>query len=73
MLEMGEGLVGLGVVSPLIGLWLPFVIFSVICISLFRRLDQRLRPNAFEKMFDRVDTIFKAAKSRVWPKRRAPE
>jgi lipopolysaccharide export system permease protein len=73
MLEMGEGLVGLGVVSPLIGLWLPFAVFSVICITLFRRLDQRLRPNAFEQVFDGVDSMFKALKSRVWPKRQVSE
>ncbi len=61
-LELGQGLTGLGRVSPLIGLWLPFCIFTVICLTLFLRVDQKLRPNVFEMLFDKVDGVFEKVK-----------
>ncbi|WP_223421259.1 LptF/LptG family permease [Tateyamaria pelophila] len=72
-LEVGEGLVGLGVVSPLVGLWVPFGLFSLFCINMFWQIDQRLRPNKFEQFFDRVDSVFQAMKKRIWPKRQPSE
>ncbi|MGA9409390.1 MAG: LptF/LptG family permease [Roseobacter sp.] len=72
-LEIGEGLVGFGVVSPLIGLWLPFVGFSLFCIHLFWSIDQRLRPNKFEPFFDRLDGGIQFIKKRAFPKRQPSE
>ena len=72
-LEIGEGLVGLGVVSPLIGIWLPFAAFSLFCIHLFWKTDQRLRPNKFEQFFDRLDDGIQFIKKRAWPQRQPSE
>lgn len=72
-LEVGEGLVGLGVVSPLLGLWIPFALFSVFCIQMFWRIDQRLRPNRFEQFFDRLDSGIQMIKQRIWRKRQPSE
>ncbi|MDA9865271.1 LptF/LptG family permease [bacterium] len=72
-LEIGEGFVGLGVVSPLIGLWLPLVVFSAFCIHLFWSIDQRLRPTIFETFFDKLDSVTQFIKTRLWPKRRSSE
>ena len=57
-LELGQGLTGLGYVSPWIGLWIPFCVFTLICFTLFLRVDQKLRPSVFEMIFDRVDRLF---------------
>lgn len=72
-LEVGEGLVGLGVTSPLIGLWIPFGLFTLFCVSMFWRMDQRLRPNRFEQFFDHMDSVFQGIKQRIWPKRQSSE
>lgn len=72
-LEVGEGLVGLGVVTPLIGLWIPFAVFSLFCINMFWRIDQRLRPNKFELLFDKLDSAIQLIKQRFWPKRQISE
>lgn len=72
-LEVGEGLVGLGVVTPLIGLWAPFVLFTIFCMGMFLRIDQKLRPNRFEQLFDRINDAFHVLKGWVWPKRRTSE
>lgn len=72
-LQVGEGLVGLGATSPLIGLWLPLGVFSFFCIRLFWRIDQRLRPNKFELFFDRLDSGIQFIKARLPRKRQASE
>ena len=64
-LEIGEGLVGIGAVSPLIGLWVPFSLFSFFCINMFLRIDQRLRPNRFEQLFDRLDNGIQTIKRNI--------
>ncbi|MDC0116036.1 LptF/LptG family permease [Octadecabacter sp.] len=70
-LQFGEGFVALGVVSPLFGLWVPFAIFSLFCVYLFRRVDQRLRPNKLGRFLDRVDSGIEFIKTRLLPKRRS--
>ena len=64
-LEIGEGLVGIGAVSPFIGLWVPFSLFSFFCINMFLRIDQRLRPNRFEQLFDRLDNGIQTIKRNI--------
>ncbi len=71
-LQLGQGLVGLGLLSPLVGLWLPLAVFSAICFGLFRRIDQRLRPDPFEALFDRIDRAYALIRPRSWRKGRAP-
>lgn len=72
-LELGQGLTGLGRVSPWIGLWLPFCIFTLICLTLYYRVDQKLRPNIFEMLFDRVDAAFGKVRQMFRRKRRLAE
>ncbi|MEP2921707.1 MAG: LptF/LptG family permease [Sulfitobacter sp.] len=72
-LQVGEGLVGIGVTSPWIGLWLPLGVFSFFCGRLFLRVDQRLRPNKLEMFFDRLDSCIEFVKTRLSRKGRASE
>jgi len=71
MLQFGEGFVSLGVVSPLVGLWLPFIAFTLFCIHLFLSVDQRLRPNRFDQLFDGLDRVVQFIKERILPKRQS--
>ncbi len=70
-LQLGEGLVGLGMVSPLFGLWIPLAVFALLCMNLLRRIDRRLRPDPFEKLFDWVDSALKTLNPRNWFKRQS--
>lgn len=72
-LQVGEGLVGIGVTSPLIGLWIPLAVFSFFCVRLFWGIDQRLRPNKFEQFFDRLDSGIQFIKARLTSKKRTSE
>lgn len=72
-LQFGEGFVALGTVSPLIGLWLPFGLFSAFCIHLFWKIDQKLRPSKIEKFYDYLDSWIQAIKTRVRPKGRSSQ
>ncbi|MFV0301470.1 MAG: hypothetical protein ACK5IP_11425, partial [Paracoccus sp. (in: a-proteobacteria)] len=67
------GLVGMGAVSPLLGLWLPLALFALVCVNLFRRIDGRLRPDPFEALLDRADRLLQMLRPRSWWKGRAPE
>lgn len=72
-LQLGQGLVGMGAVSPLLGLWLPLALFALVCVNLFRRIDGRLRPDPFEALLDRADRLLQMLRPRSWWKGRAPE
>ena len=72
-LELGGGLVGLGILSPLVGLWVPVVVFATLCMALFFRRDGRLRPSVFDGLFDALDALARAVMVRVSTGRRSPE
>ncbi len=72
-LELGQGLVGMGAVSPFLGLWVPLGVFALVCLGLFRRADHSLRPDPFEGLLDRVDRLMRMLKPRSWRKGRSSE
>lgn len=43
LLQLGESLGDLERVSPQLGLWLPFILFAALCISLYLRCDRPAR------------------------------
>jgi lipopolysaccharide export system permease protein len=63
IIEMGQGLVAHGTVSPLLGMWVPFAIFATLSIYLFYRVDQQPRPKILETIFENAsDTVGAALK-----------
>lgn len=55
--EMGQGLVAHGTVSPLLGMWTPMILFMSLCVYLFYRVDRQPRSNPWEVAIDRVSEV----------------
>jgi len=68
-LELGQGLVGLGVVSALWGMWMPLALFSSLCFFLFFRIDHQMRSNIFETVFDAVSATISTQLKKISFKR----
>ncbi|MFV3127808.1 LptF/LptG family permease [Niveispirillum sp. KHB5.9] len=57
LIQLGESLGDVGRLSPLIGIWVPFGLFCLLCGWLFHRADVRPGENPFAAMFDAIDTL----------------
>lgn len=68
-LQLGESFGDLGRVSPFVGLWLPFLIFSSFCTCLYLATGRRPGGNPFAGLYDRMDGAA-AALGRLRPKPR---
>lgn len=55
LVQMGESLGDVGRVPPVIGIWVPFGLFCILCAWLFHRADVRPGENPFAAMFDAID------------------
>lgn len=69
LIQMGESLGDVGRVPPVLGIWVPFALFCVLCAWLFHRADVRPGENPFAAMFDAIDSAT-ARLVRLLPKRR---
>lgn len=70
LLQTGEGLVQMGAVPPLLGLWLPFAAFAGICVLLFRQAEKQPGQNPFEYVFERLDALVERLLGRLLRRRR---
>ena len=54
-IQLGESLGDIGRVPPVLGIWVPFALFSLLCAWLFRRAQVRPGENPFAALFDGID------------------
>ncbi len=64
-LEMGQGLVAIGSISPLIGMWTPLAIFVTFSLYLFYRAEQKPRSHALEGAIEKASDAVGAALKKV--------
>lgn len=68
-IQLGESLADVGRLPPLLGIWVPFALFSALCAFLFRRAQIRPGENPFASLFDGIDAGLSAV-ARLLPKRK---
>ena len=65
VLQFGESLADVGKVSPLIGLWLPFLVFSALSLWAFNAADSRPGYNPMTATIDRLSEALEAVARRL--------
>lgn len=68
ILQLGEGMVDLGRIGPLAGLWLPFLVFASLSAWLFLSRDRN--AGGFGSVFDLIHAAGQAATVRFRPRSR---
>ncbi len=68
-LQFGESLGDVGRIPPALGIWVPFVLFSILCAWLFHRAQVRPGENPFGHAFDRIEGLAQDM-GRLLPRRR---
>ncbi|MFV3073227.1 LptF/LptG family permease [Niveispirillum fermenti] len=69
LVQLGESLGDVGRVPPVIGVWVPFGLFCLLCGWLFHRAEVRPGENPFAALFDAIDAAG-AFVRRLIPRRR---
>lgn len=67
--QLGESLADVGRLPAGVGVWVPFVLFALLCAWLFRRAQVRPGENPFVTAFERMDALLHQL-GRSLPKRR---
>ncbi|WP_165772198.1 LptF/LptG family permease [Niveispirillum lacus] len=73
LVQLGESLGDVGRLSPVVGIWVPFALFSLLCAWLFHRADIRPGENPFAAMFDTIDAATGFVKRLFRRRRKKPE
>lgn len=58
VLQFGDSLVQLGSISPVVGLWLPFVCFVFLCVLLFYRAAYRVTEDPLGGLGTWLESVF---------------
>ncbi len=67
-IQLGESLADVGRVPAPVGIWVPFALFGILCLWLFRRAQQRPGENPFASTFERVDDLLQRL-GQLWRRR----
>lgn len=67
VIQLGGSLAGRGIVSPLLAIWLPFAVFSSLCLWTFYRSNASPGGNPFNAVFDWIENLFSRLSSALRP------
>jgi lipopolysaccharide export system permease protein len=73
ILNFGESLASIGRMSPFVGLWLPFLVFTAVSLWLFITVSTRPRENPVAMLIGSIDGLRQRLGLSAWWRRRRAE